>query len=503
MNQLVIAPILLPLLAGIGLLVLPQTLLAWQRRIGVLAVTLQIVLAAVLFLDISNGEILVYTLGNWRAPFGIALVADRLAAFMVLITALLAWLVLLYALRGEDKSGRYFHVLFQLQLFGLNGTFLTGDLFNLFVFFEVMLLASYGLLLHGGGRERIRAGLHFVVINLVGSAVFLFAIGTLYGVLGSLNMADLAQKVVNVAPQSLPLVRSAGLLLFAVFALKAALFPFYLWLPSAYSSTSAVAAALFAIMTKVGAYSILRIATLIFGSHAAGASNLLEFWLLPLALATLLIGMIGVIASEYLRQQSAYLVVASVGSLLIAFGINTPSGIAAGLYYLPHSVFASAALFLLADLIASQRGSLVDRLQPGPALTDVPLLGGAFFITAIAVIGLPPFAGFIGKLLLLQAALGHQLLPLIMGSVLCCALLGLIALARSGSLLFYHVQPFNNAVMPRHLSTVDFLPVAGLLMLILGITIGAGWLFNQAHATALQLLEPQNYIRAVLTFGAS
>ncbi|HOW75896.1 MAG TPA: monovalent cation/H+ antiporter subunit D [Candidatus Competibacteraceae bacterium] len=501
MNLLVIAPVLLPLLAGILLLLLSQSRLTLQRTLSVMAVAAQIGLALALMATVNNSDILVYTLGNWPAPFGIVLVADRLAAWMLVITALLALFALLYAIRGDDTVGWHFHTLFQFQLFGLNGAFLTGDLFNLFVFFEILLLASYGLLLHGGRRQRIRAGLHFVVINLAGSTLFLFAVGTLYGVLGTLNMADLAIKVAAAPPENVPLVRAAGLLLFGVFALKAALLPLYLWLPAAYAHTSAPVAALFAIMTKIGAYSILRVYTLIFGPEAGPAANLIEFWLLPLALATLIVGMIGAVASAHLRQQAAYLVVASVGSLLTAFGLNSHAGIAAGLFYLPHTTFAAAALFLLADLIARQRGVLNDRLDPGPDLPDSRLLGALFFITAIAVAGLPPLAGFLGKFLMLQAALDHPFLPWVMGTVLVAALLGVIALARTGSLLFYRVDPETAPAAPWPPIRADIAPVIGLLLLVLGLTIGAGPVFDQSRAIADQVLQPQLYIQAVMNSG--
>jgi multicomponent K+:H+ antiporter subunit D len=502
MNHWVIAPVLLPLLAGI-LLLLGRANPLWQRVLSVLAVLIQIGLALALMAATGGGDILVYPLGNWPAPFGIVLVADRLAAWMLVITALLALFALLYAIHGEDRAGRHFHVLFQLQLFGLNGAFLTDDLFNLFVFFEILLLASYGLLLHGGGRRRTRAGLHFVVINLVGSTLFLFAVGTLYGVLGTLNMADLAVKVAAAPPENVPLARAAGLLLFGVFALKAALLPFHLWLPAAYAYTSAAVAALFAIMTKVGAYSILRVYTLIFGAGAGPAANLIEPWLPPLALATLIVGMLGVVAATHLRQQAAYLVVASVGSLLIAFSLNSAAGIAAGLYYLPHTTFAVAAFFLLADVIVRHRGELGDRLDPGAAITNAPLLGALFFVTAVAVTGLPPLSGFLGKFLTLRAALDHPFLPWIMGAVLTAGLLGMIALARTGSLLFYRALPPEASVSrPLPALAWETAPIAGLLLLGLGLTMGAGPLSNQARAIADQVLQPQVYIHAVMTSGA-
>ena len=499
MSHLAIAPILLPLLAGVILLLLRPLGLGVRRGVSLAAVLALLVVALTLLNAVRDGQYLVYALGNWPAPFGIVLVADRLAAWMVLITALLALCVLLYANRGADSAGRHFHVLFQLQLFGLNGAFLTGDLFNLFVFFEILLLASYGLLLHGGGRLRTRAGLHFVVINLAGSTLFLFAVGTLYGVVGTLNMADLAQKITHVAPEHLGLVHASGLLLFGVFALKAAVLPLHLWLPAAYANTSAPVAALFAIMTKVGAYSILRVDTLIFGAQAGASARLIGEWLLPLALITLTVGMLGVVASTALRQQVSYLVVASVGSLLIAFSLGSSAGIAAGLYYLPHTTFATAAFFLLADSITIRRGEYMDRFEPKAVLPDRQLLGGLFFVAAVLVAGLPPLSGFLGKFLTLRATLEHPAMPWIMSVILVTSLLGMIAMARSGSILFYRSQPAAAGQRaPLMELSRELLPMTGLLLLCLGLVIWAGPAHEFAHAAAGQLLQPQNYIQAVL-----
>lgn len=507
-NHIVIAPVLLPLLAAIALLLSRQQSLHIQRVLSITSVVAQSVLAALLLVAVSGGEILTYAVGNWSAPFGIILVADRLAAWMLIITALLSVCALIYAVRGTDSAGQHFHVLFQLQLLGLNGAFLTGDLFNLFVFFEILLLASYSLLLHGGGRLRTKAGLHFVVINLVGSTLFLFAVGVLYGTLGTLNMADLAVKVADTSPENVYLVRVAGLLLFGVFALKAALLPLYTWLPAAYAHTSAPVAALFAIMTKVGAYSILRVYTLIFGEHAGPAANLIEGWLLPLALATLIIGMFGVLGSTHLRQQVAYLVVVSIGSLFIAFGLNTSAGIAAGIYYLPHSTFAAAAFFLLADAVANRRGEVSDKLEIGPVIPCQRLFGLVFFATAVLMIGLPPLSGFVGKFLILHAAIGHPGLPWIMGIILVTSLLGLIAVARSGSLLFYSAQPVDVAlasgagVETSGMSVArELTPIISLLVLCIILVIWAGAIMDFALATADQLLKPSAYIDAVLSDG--
>ena len=508
MNHIVIAPVLLPLLIGTLLLLIRQQNLPFQRILSITSVAVQIVLAATLLHAVSNGEILAYAVGNWPAPFGIVLVADRLAAWMLMITALLAFCALIYAVRGSDRKGQHFHVLFQLQLLGLNGAFLTGDLFNLFVFFEILLLASYSLLLHGGGRLRTKAGLHFVVINLVGSTLFLFAVGILYGVLGTLNMADLAVKVAASPEENVFLIRVAGFLLFGVFALKAALLPIYTWLPAAYAHTSAAVAALFAIMTKVGAYCILRVYTLIFGEQAGPAANLIVEWLLPLALATLIVGMIGVIGSTHLRQQAAYLVVASIGSLLIAFGLNTSAGVVAGLYYLPHSTFAAAAFFILTDIITNRRGEMKDKFEPGPIIAHKRLLGALFLVIAILIVGLPPLSGFIGKFLILQAALAHPILPWIISIILLTSLLGLIALARSGSMLFYRAQPIETVYAPNATVTVkngpimlELLPVFSLLGFCIALVICAGPVTDFSLTIADQLLQPAAYIRAVLGDG--
>lgn len=500
-SHLVIAPVLLPLLAGIGLLLLRQRNFALQRGLSFFSAITQVFLAFGLLILVNQNDILVYFLGNWPTPFGIVLVADRLAVWLLLITSLIALFSLHYALLGTDKIGRHFHVLFQLQLFGLNGAFLTGDLFNLFVFFEILLIASYSLLLHGGGRLRTKAGLHFVVINLVGSTLFLFAVGTLYGILGTLNMADLSIKAASLPAEHAPLIKAAGLLLFAVFALKAALIPLHLWLPNAYTATSAPVAALFVIMTKVGVYSILRVYTLIFGSQAGLAANLLEAWLLPLALATLVIGMLGVVASSGLRQQVAYLVIASVGTLLTALSFNTQAGIMAGLYYLPHSTFATAACFLLTQTIAVRRGELFDRFESGPSIDHARLIGGLFFVTAILLVGLPPLSGFIGKFMILKAAVAHPQLVWIMGIILITSLLALIALARSGSLLFFKAQPAKEHSMTTITTPIghEVIPIIGLLGLCLLLVVSAGPVTGFLQLAAAQLMEPSFYVQAVLT----
>jgi len=500
MAHLVMMPILLPFIGGVVLLLLSQSAIATQRRLALLAVLTQMLAAIALLVSVSGGDILVYRLGDWPAPWGIVMVADRLAAWMVLVTSLLALPALVYASAGIDTQGRHFHVLFQMQLFGLAGAFLTGDLFNLFVFFEILLIASYGLALHGGGAARTRAGLHYVVMNLAGSTVFLFGAGLIYAAMGSLNLADLAAKAAALDPDQLGLARAGGLLLLLVFGLKAALLPLHLWLPNAYAGTSAPVAALFAIMTKVGLYAILRTHTLLFGSTAGELAQLFAPWLLPLALATIVVGTLGALAASSLARLAAYLVLVSAGILLTAISVGT-QGIAAALYYLPHSSFTAALLFLLTDAIRRRRPASGDHLEPSAEMARHALWGSLFFATAVAVTGLPPLSGFIGKFLMLRAAPDQ---PVLWAVILLSALMAVIALARAGSNLFLAASLHEPSIAPAAPTAAtsdvrDLLAIGGLLGLILALTVAGGPAVDFAQATAQQLADPARYIAAVLT----
>jgi len=499
MTHLVAWPVLLPLITGFVLLFASAGGLRLQRIINLIAVLGVTGLALALVGVAADDVRRVYALGNWVPPFGIVLVLDRLSALMVGLTMLLALGSLTYAIAtGVDERGPHFHVLFQLQLFGLNGAFLTGDVFNLFVFFEVLLLASYGLLLHGGGRLRTKAGLHYVVINLVGSTLFLFAVGALYGVLGSLNLADMTNRVAEAPPENYGLIAGAGLLLLVVFGIKAAAFPLYLWLPASYAQTSAPVAALFAIMTKVGIYAIVRVHGTLFGPEAGPLAGLVTPWLQLAGWITLGLAALGVMAAAALRVQIAYLVLASIGTLMIGFSLATPAATAGSLYYLIHSTLLAAAFFLLADMIARARGEDGDRLEPGAPMPHAVLLGALFFLNAIAIAGMPPLSGFFGKLLILHAALDHPHMAIHYAVILVSSFVIIVALARSGSTLFYRSHadapasglPLQKAALPAVLG----LMLAAPLMVVLAQPLTA-----LLEATALQLHDTHGYVDAVLS----
>ncbi|MFC3099831.1 monovalent cation/H+ antiporter subunit D [Altererythrobacter lauratis] len=495
--NLILAPILLPAVIGAFLLLRTARLTRLGRYVSLGAMLVQLGIAVALFALAADGAIRTYAVGDWAAPFGIVLVLDRLSALMVLVTNILAAGVMLHAVLTDlDRRGWHFHPLFQFQLLGLCGAFLTGDLFNLFVFFEILLIASYGLMLHGQGSERLQAGVQYVVVNLVGSTVFLVAVGLLYGVTGTLNMADMAVRIANAPAEDQALLRTGAQVLIAVFALKAALLPLHLWLPRAYSSTSAPVAALFAILTKVGVYSILRTTTLMFGEDAGAAAWAPAGWMLPAALISLTIGFVGLVAARRLRGLAAFAVIGSTGTLLAAMALFTPASVAAALYYLPHSTFASAMLFLVADCVARSRGALDDRLEPGARFAGMGQLSLLFMLTAVALVGLPPLAGFIGKLMILSASAEASSALWIWLAILGTTFLAMIGFARAGSVLFWKSGGEPQGQLTA--GTGATFPAWAIFAVLVALAALAGPATSFAQATADQLFAREAYIGAVL-----
>jgi multicomponent K+:H+ antiporter subunit D len=471
----------------------------WARRIAIASVTLGLLLAARLAIEAHTGAgaLKVYRVGEWPAPFGIVLVVDRLSALMLLLTACVALPVIVYACGGWDSHGRYFHVLFQFQLMGLNGAFVTGDLFNLFVFFEVLLIASYALMLHGQGRERLRVGVHYVVLNLAASALFLIGVSLLYALTGTLNFADLALRVPKVTGPEAAVLQSAALILLVVFGFKAALMPLAMWLPATYAATCPPVAAMFAIMTKVGVYSIVRVHGVVFGADAGASAFTVQPLLLPLALVTSGVGVLGALAATTLPRLIAWLTVASVGTVLASLGLFTAAAWSAALFYMANSTLVIAGLFLLSELVSSQRGDVAERLEPASAVAQPTLLGLMLLLSAASVAGLPPLPGFIGKLMILEASLPHPAVVAVWGVVLTVGFFTLIGLARAGSILFWNVRtdeaPCASGASPRLLVATLALLAAGVAM-----TAFAAPLQRYTQATALQLLDRVAYARAVL-----
>lgn len=499
MNHLPILPFLIPLAATVVTIWLARRSVEAVRIASLASVLAVGLVATLLVLGAADGTTSVYRLGNWSAPFGIVFVVDRLSAAMVAVTAAVALPALLFASGGTDSAGRHFHPLFQMQIAGLNGAFLTGDLFNLFVCFEVLLIASYGLLAHGMGATRARAALHYVVLNLTGSALFLVALGLMYGTLGTLNLADVAGRLAQVPPQDQALARTAMMLLIVVFALKAALLPLSFWLPRAYPAATPAVAALFAVMTKVGIYAILRVSTIGLAG-ASFTSSLLEPWLAWFALGTIALGTIGALASQRLSVICANAVMVSSGTLLTAIALGGPRSIAAAMFYLPHTTLATAALFLLAGWIGRARGELGDQLLRGTRMAELRWTGGIFALLAITVAGLPPLSGFLGKLMVMGAAPPTTIGYLLWAGLILSSFALILAFARAASILFW--EPAGDAECPVSASPrLGRSEIIGLVLafaLVPAVTLFAAPLSAYARGGADQLIARTPYIEAVM-----
>jgi multicomponent K+:H+ antiporter subunit D len=442
--HLPILPLIIPMIGGL-LMLLPPFIGPEKyqlRRAGSLVLILmQIACSIWLISSVMQDGAIMYAVGDWQPPFGIILYADHLSAMLVALTSFLGLGVVLYSFAGTDSLGKYFHPLIHFQLLGIYGAFLTNDLFNLFVFFEVLLIASYALLVHGGGKQRTAASVHYVILNLVGSSLFLIALGTLYGTTGTLNIADMSQRIGQLPESQAIIAQVGGSLLLIVFGLKAAMLPLHFWLPRTYAEATAPVAALFAIMTKVGVYCIFRVYTVIFGEQSGELADMIVAWVWPLAILTIAVGTIGVLASPSLRMLTGNLVLVSIGTLLIAFSLRTPEATAAGLLYLIHSTLITGALFLIADMIGKQRGKAVDRFVIARKINQQTVLGIMFFVAAMVVAGLPPFSGFLGKLVVLQSAGGTEHVSWVWAAILISSLITIVALSRAGTTLFWRHAP--------------------------------------------------------------
>lgn len=498
MNHWLIAPILIPLLGGVLQAFMGYAPISLRRTLALGTTVLLLVSTIVLLVMADDGSYRLYAFGNWEPPFGIVLVLDRLAALMLVMTAVLALFAHLFSIGGADEGNRQFHGLFLFQLMGLNIAFMTGDLFNLFVAFEVLLIASYGLLMHGGGTARTVPGLHYVVLNLVGSAVFLISVGMIYSVTGTLNMADLAVRVLLLSGEELELVKAGGMMLLVVFALKAALLPLCFWLPKAYARATAPVAALFAVMTKVGIYAILRVYLLIFGDDAGALANLGMDWLFPLALITLTMGVVGSLGAQSLKTLVAWQVIISVGTLLAPIALGSVEGISAALFYLLSTTWTVAGLFLVAELVASQRGSALDKIVTAPRMRNRTLISVLFLIGAVAAAGLPPLSGFFGKLLILNSVTSGPEMAWLWSVLIIGSFFTIIAYSRAGSIVFWRTVD-GHIEEPKPLGGNLQAATGALVGLSLVIVAFAGPINEYTDATAAQLQNRAAYLEILQT----
>lgn len=526
--HLIILPIVLPLLAGAGLLLIDERRRNLKATLAFVAVG-ALVLIAMRLVSVAavTGAVTTYRLGNWDLPFAIVLVHDRLSSLMVLLTAVLAFTTIMFAIARWHRAGSHFHSLLLFLLVGLNGAFLTGDLFNLFVFLEVLLAASYGLVLHGSGLLRVRAGLHYIAVNVAGASLLLIGISLLYGVTGTLNMADLAIRVSELTGSDRALAHAGAAILAVALLLKAGMWPLCFWLAPAYSAAAAPVGAMFAIMTKVGVYTILRLWLPLFGSQSLEWAPLGGNWLLLGGLATLTFGMLGVLSAQRLSQLASYSVLVSSGTLLAVIATGYMSAISGALFYLVSSTLAITTLFLLIELLERGRDPYADLLaitrEALPGEEDdleheaeigiiipgsLAFLGMAFIGSTLLLAGLPPLSGFLGKAAILHGLLGaeapasngtvHTSTWIILALLLVSGLLTLIAASRIGIRTLW--GEFDREVPS--VAVAEVVPVTLLLLICAALTVGAGPVLRYMEDTAELLQSPAPYVEGVLGSSA-
>ncbi|MCP9495666.1 MAG: Na+/H+ antiporter subunit D [Pyrinomonadaceae bacterium MAG19_C2-C3] len=493
MNTLLILPLITPLMvAAVSFLVWRRK--AWQKWLSVGGACMSFVWACALFESVRDGEILTMQAGGWAAPFGISLVADTFAAVMVLLTATMGLAVTIYAVRSIDerRAAFGFYPILQILLMGVTGAFLTGDLFNLYVWFEVMLMSSFVLLALGGERAQIEGGIKYVTINLLSSAIFLAAIGFLYSVTGTLNMADLALKI-GALPASL--TAPLSVLFLVAFGVKAGLFPLFFWLPASYHTPPAVVSAVFAgLLTKVGVYALIRTFTLIFAFTDVDVDNLL----LTLAGLTMVTGGLGALAQTDARRVLSFLIIAHIGVAVMGLGLNSTRALAGTIFYLIEDVIVLTNLFLIVGIMGRVCGTF-ELARMGGMYRTHPMLGALFLVPAWSLSGVPPFSGFFAKLALVQAGLEVEAYTVVALSLV-VGILTLVAMMRLWAEAFWKPSPYVVDAAQDKMQTGKMLlvPVCALSLMSIGLGIGAEAVFGVALTAAGQIDNANGYIEAVL-----
>lgn len=519
LDHLLVTPVVLPLLAAAAMLLVNERRRTLKAGISLGVATALLVISVILLQEAATGDAArVYRLGNWAAPFGIVLVADRLSTMMIALSSVLGLGVVIFSIARWDRAGPRFHALFLLLVMGVNGAFLTGDLFNLFVFFEVMLAASYGLVLHGSGEARIRAGLGYIAVNLIASLFFLVGVSLIYGVTGTLNMADLATRIAAIPAADRPLFEIGCAVLGVAFLIKASMWPLGFWLPGTYAAASAPAAAVFAILSKVGVYVVIRLSSLLFGVDAGASAGFGGTWLLVGGLATIVFGTAGILAARDLARAAGYAVMISSGTVLAAVGSGSVLALTGALFYLIGSTLGAAVLFLLTEVIERGRDrppapadavfadEYLDPFEAGDVQETglvipaaVAVLGGAFLLLVMLLVGLPPLAGFIGKLAIFSGlAHGGGVLSfsswMIVIALTLSSLGTLIALTRLGVAALW-VPSEDEAPA---IKAPEFVAIGALLAASLGLTLWGGPALIYTEQTAVSLTTPLDYIGVVL-----
>ncbi len=495
MNALIPLPIIVPLL-GASLCVIAARARWIQRIVSLSALTCNMIVAITLFVRVDDRDMVVMQAGGWPVPLGITLAVDRLSAVMLVVSSLMLLAVMVYAIGQKAEESRYaaFNPVYLVLAAGVSASFITGDLFNLFVAFEMMLVASYVLLTLGGRPDQVRAGMSYVVISLIASTFFVTALAVIYAATGTVNMAQLAERMPELPPG---VATGFSLLLILVFGIKAGLFPLFFWLPDSYPTASGAITAVFAgLLTKVGVYAIIRTQTLMFPPDARQGTLLLV-----LAGLTMIVGVLGALAQDDLRRMLSFHIVSHIGYMIFGLALFTLAGVAGAVFYVVHHIIVKTALFLVAGLVERRSGS--DRLsRVGGLVRSAPVIAVLFALPALSIAGLPPFSGFVGKFALVSAGIDSQDW-LIVGVSLLVSLLTVYVMVRIWSNVFWG-EPEDPAIVAWIASEESRVPrlmtasASVVVALSVALMVFAGPLYNYAERTAADLLAPQRYIESVL-----
>lgn len=495
MSNLLVMPILIPMIFGV-LCLLSYRSNRLQKIIGVTGTVLLFAVSIALFVSTIKSEILVLQIGSWPAPFGITLVSDIFSATMQLLTSIVGLAVGWYSLSmiGEDRIAFGYFALFHFLMMGVNGAFLTGDIFNLYVWFEVMLISSFVLMALGGERAQMAGAIKYVTINLISSAMFLAALGILYGIAGTLNMADLAVKFSQIESEtSRALISTMSVLFLAAFGIKAAIFPLFFWLPASYHTPPAAIAAIFSgLLTKVGVYALIRVFTLIFLQDTQFTHTLI----LILACLTMFIGVLGAMSQNDIRRVLSFHIVSQIGYMLMGLGLFTPLALAGSVFYIVHHILVKTNLFLVSGVVENLGKTAVLKKLSG-LYRSQPALSILFLIPAMSLAGIPPLSGFFAKFNLIKAGLIESQ-NLVVAVALLVSLFTLFSMIKIWNEAFWKPAQKEKGSSQVKLCKSMVYPIGFLAFLTLLVGFAIGPVFNIALRAGVQLTNPAQYIAAVL-----
>jgi len=492
MSNLLILPILIPFITGAILIFFKKNIKIQRILMGIVSIAM-LILSIYLAIEVYLNGLIVLELGSWTAPFGIVLVGDLFATLMLVLANILSVACLFFAFRTVSlkREKAYFYPLYMFLMIGVNGAFLTGDIFNLYVFFEVMLLASYGLIVHGGTGYQLRESFKYIIINVFSSALFVIAIALLYSVTGTLNMAHLGVRVAELGQTGI--LNVIAILFFITFALKGSLFPLYFWLPRSYYGPPAAISALFGgLLTKVGIYAIIRMFTLVFNHNLDFTHTHI---ITIIAGATMLFGVLGAVSQFNFKRILSYHIISQVGYMVMGLGIFTTLGLAGAIFYIAHHMIVKTGLFLTAG--ATQKVTGTNELkQMGGVLKTHPALAWMFLILALSLAGIPPFSGFFSKFPIILSGFqeGQHIIAIV---ALLVGLLTLLSMFKIFQYVFWG-EPKHTTQQAKTPIWDLLLPIAPLVALTIILGIGAEPFFQYSMQVAEQILNPSIYIESVL-----